>query len=189
MWFFQRQNSRSRLTSKFLTNYVSGVQIVGIFAILFSMKNAILSSSKKWEKCNTNELRDPAGEIRKARIKAFRFFKDGKTKREAAYFLRLHERTVGRWYERFVVEGNPKNWKTTRGARAGDKITGGKEDLIKHLKGILRSKAPQDFRLPHAKWNVKALASYIETKYGKRPSLRTIYRYLRVCSASKRRSR
>ncbi len=131
-----------------------------------------------WYKCNTNVLRNPAEEIRKARMKAYGYFKKGWTKRKAAQQLLLHERTIGRWYERFKREGDPRTWRPSRGARAGDMITGGKEDLIAHIRDIIHSKSPRDFGLQGTQWDATALASYIESKYGTRPSLRTAYRYL-----------
>ena len=139
----------------------------------------------KWHRTNLLDLRDPDYEIRTSRRDAYRCFKQGLTKRQTARRLHLHERTVGRWYERFAKEGNPKywkGWKDGRGAKAGNKVTGGKEDIIAHLRSILHTKSPSDFGLTQEAWNVNALASYIKLRYEKRPSLRTIYRYLKAAS-------
>ena len=139
----------------------------------------------KWHRTNLLDLRDPDYEIRTSRRDAYRCFKQGLTKRQTARRLHLHERTVGRWYERFAKEGNPKYWKSWRygrGAKAGSKVTGGKEDLIAHLRCVLRSTSPLDVGLSQAQWDVYALASYINLRYGMLPSLRTVYRYLKACS-------
>ena len=143
----------------------------------------MFSVAKEWHRTNLPDLRDTEYGIEKSRKDTYRLFKRGWTKRKTACKLHLHERTVGRWYERFAKEGNPKYWKSwkyhVRGAKAGSKITGGKEDLIAHLSHILRSKSPLDFGLAQAKWDVNTIASYIKLRYGKQPSLRTVYRYLK----------
>ena len=142
-------------------------------------------SRSKWWRTNLTDLRDPFTGISESKKDAYRCFKKGLTKRETARRLHLHERTVGRWYERFDKEGDPKYWKDwrcARGAQAGSKVTGGKEDLIAHLRSVLHSMSPSDFGLPQAQWDVNALASYISRRYGRLPSLRTVYRYLKACS-------
>ena len=137
---------------------------------------------KAWHRTNLLDLRWPDEGIHESRKDAYRCFKKGLAKRETARRLHLHERTVGRWYERFAKEGNPKYWGKARGAKVGSKITGGKEDLISHLNCILHTKSPLGFGFPQAQWDVDALASYIKSRYGKSPSKRTVYRYLKACS-------
>jgi len=141
---------------------------------------------KVWHRTNLPDLRDPDYGIQKSRKDTYRCFKKGWTKRKTARRLHLHERTVGRWYERFAKEGDPKYWQSwkhhRRGAKIGSKVTGGKEDLITHLNYILRSKSPPDFGLVQAQWDVNTIASYIKLRYGKQPSMRTVYRYLKACS-------
>ena len=140
------------------------------------------SMAREWHRTNLWDLRYPKYEIEKSRKDVYRCFKKGWTKRKTARRLHLHERTVGRWYERFAKEGNPKYWGKARGAKVGSKITGGKEDLIAHLNYILRSKSPPDFGLVQAQWDVNTIVSYIKLRYGKQPSMRTVYRYLKACS-------
>lgn len=134
----------------------------------------------QWHRTNLTDLKDPIEGIRESRKDVYHYFKKGWTKRKTAKWLHLHERTVGRWYVRFVKEGNPIHWRDARGARAGDVVTEGKEDLIAHLIGIVTSKkTPRNFGLKQDKWNVATIALYIEQRYGKRPSLRTVYRYFK----------
>ena len=145
----------------------------------------MISVKNEWHRTNLLDLRRPNCEIQRSRKDAYRLFKKGWAKRKTAYRLHLHERTVGRWYERFAKEGDPKYWKRwryARGAKAGSKVTGGKEDLIAHLRSVLRSTSPLDFGFSQAQWDVYALASYINFRYGRLPSLRTVYRYLKACS-------
>ena len=141
---------------------------------------------KVWHRTNLPDLRDPDYGIQKSRKDTYRCFIKGWTKRKTACKLHLHERTVGRWYERFAKEGGPKYWQSwehhRRGAKIGSKVTGGKEDLISHLRCVMRSTSPLDFGFPQAQWDVDALASYIKSRYGKLPSMRSVYRYLKVSS-------
>jgi len=139
-------------------------------------------SRSKWWRTNLADLRDPYTGIWESRKDAYRCFKKELTKRETARRLHLHERTVGRWYERFDKDGDPKYWKDRRGRKAGGMLTGGREDIIAHLRSILRTKSPLEVGLAQQQWEVNALASYIKLRYGKQPSLRTVYRYLKACS-------
>ena len=136
----------------------------------------------EWWRTNLRSLRDPCCGVRDSRKDAYRLFKKGVSKRETARRLHLHERTVGRWYERFAKEGSPKYWKDSRGAKAGSKITGGKENLVAHLRSILHSRSPLDFGLTQSQWDVNSIAYYIKIRYGKQPSIRSVYRYLKACS-------
>ncbi len=139
----------------------------------------------EWHRSNLLDLRYPDSGIEKSRKDTYRLYKKGWTKRKTARKLHLHERTVGRWYERFAKAGNPKywkSWKCGRGAKVGSKVTRGKEYLIPHLKNVLCSTSPSDFGFPQTRWDVNALASYIKFRYGNLPSLRTVYRYLKACS-------
>ena len=61
-------------------------------------------------------------------------------------------------------------------------VTGGREDIIAHLRFILHTKSPLEFGLAQPQWDVNALAYYIKLRYGRQPSLRTVYRYLKACS-------
>ena len=136
----------------------------------------------KWWRTNLTDLRDPSTGISESKKDVYRCFKKGLTKRETARRLHLHERTVGRWYERFDKEGDPKDWKDRRGRKAGNMLTGGREDIIAHLRSILRTKSPLEVGLAQQQWEVNTLASYIKLRFGKLPSLRTVYRYLKACS-------
>ena len=128
----------------------------------------------KWWRTNLTDLRDPSTGIWASKKDAYRCFKKELTKRETARRLHLHERTVGRWYDRFDKDGDPRYWKDRRGRKAGSMLTGGREDIIAHLRFILHTKSPLEFDLAQSQWDVNALASYIKLRYEKRPSLRTM---------------
>ena len=54
---------------------------------------------------------------------------------------------------------------------------------FRHLVGLLDGVADWvDFGFPQAQWDVDALASYIKFRYGKLPSMRSVYRYLKASS-------
>lgn len=112
------------------------------------------------------------------RKKVYAAYKAGLTKYAAAMKCHVHERTVGRWYEKFYELGA----QAVHGSRRGPKPGGEKHKLsdqqLADLKRIITDKTPDQLKFKFALWSSRAVKELVLGRHGLQISRRTARRHM-----------
>jgi transposase len=119
----------------------------------------------------------PAAAQEEKRKQAVRLRKKGRSYREIAQLVGVHEQTVGKWIRAYNTQGVSAIKAQTRGRKSG----AGRylsEDQEKQIQKLIMDKTPDQLKLAYALWTRKAVQEVIGQETGVQLAIRTVGKYL-----------